>query len=70
MSDRPGYVTVQTTILPDPIEVPLDEVEVLRSQGLLVTTPPAPPPVEATSEPEPPAAPVPAPTPSRKAKPS
>jgi hypothetical protein len=55
---------VQTTILPDPLEVPIDEVEVLRSQGLLVTTPP--PPVE--PEPEPPAAAEPASTSARKAK--
>lgn len=36
MPDRPGYVTVRVSMLPDPIEVPLDEVPVLRSQGLLV----------------------------------
>jgi hypothetical protein len=66
MSVRPGYVTVQVSIRPDPIEVPIDEVEVLRSQGLLVTTPPPP------AVPEPPAAPAepaPAPTSARKAKP-
>jgi hypothetical protein len=50
MSVRPGYVTVQVSIRPDPIEVPIDEVEVLRSQGLLVTTPP-PPPAEPAPEP-------------------
>ncbi|MCX4750900.1 hypothetical protein OG455_41200 [Kitasatospora sp. NBC_01287] len=36
------YATVQTTIFPGPIEVPLDEVQVLRSQGLLVEPAAAP----------------------------
>jgi hypothetical protein len=33
---------VQTTIFQDPIEVPDDEVETLRQQGLLVGEAPAP----------------------------
>lgn len=40
-------VTVRVTLFADPIQVPADEVEVLRSQGLLVAEPdPAPLPAE------------------------
>lgn len=33
---------VRVTLFPDPIEVPADEVPVLRAQGLLVEEPTAP----------------------------
>lgn len=43
MSD---LVTVRVSMFADPIQVPADEVEVLRSQGLLVPDP-APTPIAA-----------------------
>jgi hypothetical protein len=67
MSTRPGYTTVQTTMMREPIEIPLDELEVLRSQGLIAATP-----IPTADEPEPePLAVDPAPekTSTRKAKP-
>jgi hypothetical protein len=51
--------TVRVTLFEDPIDVPEDEVAVLRSQGLLVEeAPPAPPAAEpeAPTEPAAPAA--------------
>lgn len=46
---------VRVTMFPDPIDVPDDEVEVLRSQGLL-NEEPAAGPVELAAEPAPRAA--------------
>jgi hypothetical protein len=51
--------TVHVTLFEDPIDVPEDEVPVLRSQGILVEdAPPAPPAAEpeAPTEPAAPAA--------------
>lgn len=45
----PDLVTVRVRMLADPIQVPADEVEVLRSQGLLV---PDPEPAPAVAEPQ------------------
>lgn len=49
MSD---LVTVRVRMFADPIQVPADEVEVLRSQGLLVPDEPDPAPA-AAEQPEP-----------------